>query len=169
MKFRLLERFRGSDRSVFVTRVRVSPQTRWGQIYLHIFHRGDADPDPHDHPSPFWTFPFRSYVELVMLPNGQLAENIVRAWRWHKREATYVHLIKRPLKGSFPLFTLIWRQRSDRAWGFWVPSPEPPTRWWMPSQAYFDGVRYRPTGSHTLARIEGHNSAREIGTHRTNA
>ena len=47
--------------------------TRWwfGRLRLHIFHRGDADPDPHDHPWGFWTFPLTSYVEEVI--DGDLA------------------------------------------------------------------------------------------------
>ena len=41
--------------------------TRWwiGRLRLHVFHRGDQDPDPHDHPWDFWTFPFTPYVEEV--------------------------------------------------------------------------------------------------------
>jgi hypothetical protein len=37
-----------------------------GRLRLHIFWRGDADPDPHDHPWGFWTFPLTSYVEEVI-------------------------------------------------------------------------------------------------------
>ncbi len=37
------------------------------QLRLHIFHRGDADPDCHDHPWDFWTFPLTSYVEEVVV------------------------------------------------------------------------------------------------------
>lgn len=39
-----------------------------GRLRLHIFHRPDADPDCHDHPWSFWTFPIwppRGYVEEV--------------------------------------------------------------------------------------------------------
>jgi len=38
----------------------------FGRLRLHVFHRGDADPDCHDHPWGFWTFPLRSYVEEVL-------------------------------------------------------------------------------------------------------
>ena len=41
-----------------------------GRLRLHLFHRGDQDPDCHDHPWGFWTFPFRSYVEEVAIPNN---------------------------------------------------------------------------------------------------
>lgn len=37
-----------------------------GRLRLHIFHRGDQDPDCHDHPWGFWTFPLRSYMEEVL-------------------------------------------------------------------------------------------------------
>src|SRR5690606_161477 len=37
-----------------------------GRLRLHIFHRGDQDPDCHDHPWSFWTFPFTPYVEEVL-------------------------------------------------------------------------------------------------------
>lgn len=38
----------------------------FGRLRFHLFHRGDADPDCHDHPWGFWTFPLRSYVEEVL-------------------------------------------------------------------------------------------------------
>jgi hypothetical protein len=40
-----------------------------GRLRLHIFHRPDQDPDPHDHPWDFWTFPLwplHGYVEEVV-------------------------------------------------------------------------------------------------------
>lgn len=40
----------------------------FGRLRLHIFYRGDHDPDPHDHPWSFWTFPLTPYVEEVTLP-----------------------------------------------------------------------------------------------------
>ena len=36
-----------------------------GRLRLHVFWRGDKDPDHHDHPWGFWTFPLHSYVEEV--------------------------------------------------------------------------------------------------------
>ena len=38
----------------------------FGRLRFHIFFRGDQDPDCHDHPWGFWTFPLRSYVEEVL-------------------------------------------------------------------------------------------------------
>lgn len=37
------------------------------RLRLHIFHRGDADQDLHDHPWDFWTFPLTPYVEEVAI------------------------------------------------------------------------------------------------------
>ena len=49
----------GEHATPYMTRVWI------GRLRLHIFHRGDADPDCHDHPWDFWTFPFTTYVEEV--------------------------------------------------------------------------------------------------------
>lgn len=38
-----------------------------GRLRLHVFYRGDADPDCHDHPWDFWTFPLTPYVEEVVV------------------------------------------------------------------------------------------------------
>lgn len=78
-----------------------------GRLRLHIFHRGDQDPDCHDHPWDFWTFPFTSYVEEVALPRRETIypgkpdmpprfykhRQIVRAWRWSFRPATHTHRV----------------------------------------------------------------------------
>ena len=81
-----------------------------GRLRLHIFHRGDADEDCHDHPWDFWTFPLTSYVEEVV--NGEVARRlhgagwasgfkdslvrtreIVRAFKIHHRPATHSHRV----------------------------------------------------------------------------
>lgn len=87
-----------------------------GRLRLHIFHRGDADPDPHDHPWGFWTFPFTSYIEEVAVtdPHCEICDNpetpcrcaldgvtmaismrrqIVPAFRWSYRPATHTHRV----------------------------------------------------------------------------
>lgn len=83
----------------------------FGRLRLHIFHRGDEDPDPHDHPWDFWTFPLTPYVEEVA--NPQIAEplqntrkvgsgwsdtlikhvQVVQAFRWNFRPATHTHRV----------------------------------------------------------------------------
>lgn len=104
----------GEHETPYLTRVWI------GRLRLHIFHRGDADPDPHDHPWDFWTFPLTAYVEEVA--NGDLADSarqgavrprrfgdmlflpdrsvhparhiqIVPAWRWSHRAAEHTHRV----------------------------------------------------------------------------
>lgn len=89
------------DDGPYMTRIWV------GRLRLHVFHRGDADPDCHDHPWDFWTFPLTSYVEEVACPElaGQrqsarplgdapvLTERVVRAFRLHRRPAEHTHRV----------------------------------------------------------------------------
>lgn len=78
-----------------------------GRLRLHIFHRGDQDPDCHDHPWDFWTFPFVPYIEEVLvkrretfIPGGtppearyDLVRVAVPAGRWTYRAATHTHRV----------------------------------------------------------------------------
>jgi hypothetical protein len=79
-----------------------------GRLRLHIFHRGDADPDCHDHPWDFWTFPLTSYVEEVVTYGleqrpydpytprsliGTTRHQIVRSGRVHYRPAEHTHRV----------------------------------------------------------------------------
>lgn len=80
-----------------------------GRLRLHIFHRGDADPECHDHPWDFWTFPLTSYVEQVaergLLSQGDydpwaprqigysLRQQVVRSFRLHHRPAEHCHRV----------------------------------------------------------------------------
>lgn len=119
-----------------------------GRLRLHIFHRGDADPDPHDHPWDFWTFPLTSYVEeetfrtsFYLDLNGQgdepyvVERNVVKAFRLHYRPATYCHRVLGRWTGQYferhspPLIsvptwrlgkivTIVWRGKGSRKWGF---------------------------------------------------
>lgn len=84
------------DRSPYMTRY-------WfGRLRLHIFYRGDSDPDPHDHPWGFWTFPLTSYVEEVTtaiyarpwsteIVAARARRQLVRAFRLHYRSAQHCH------------------------------------------------------------------------------
>ncbi len=74
-----------------------------GRLRLHIFHRGDLDPDPHDHPWEFWTFPLTPYVEAVTKwepgePNTMQGgfvtrRQVVQPWRWSYRPAEHCHRV----------------------------------------------------------------------------
>lgn len=85
----------------------------FGRLRLHIFHRGDQDPDCHDHPWDFWTFPLTPYVEEVAEPytvadyadehdpaelgvtprKWKKRRQIVPAWRLSFRPATHCHRV----------------------------------------------------------------------------
>lgn len=80
----------------------------FGRLRVHVFYRGDADQDPHDHPWDFWTFPLRSYVEEVTVASGYtdtvLAEYITRrqvvpAFGPVFRPATHTHRVIGPYSG----------------------------------------------------------------------
>jgi len=81
-----------------------------GRLRLHIFHRGDNDPDPHDHPWDFWTFPLTPYVEeVVTWSSSKMAlakvlgkdneggftrhRQVVPAFRLTYRPATHTHRV----------------------------------------------------------------------------
>lgn len=125
----------GADRehdTPYMTRATV------GRLRLHIFWRGDADPDPHDHPWGFWTFPLTSYVEEVFSPpvttiwhtaagevfvTAPQKHNVsVKAFRLHYRPATYTHRVLGRGRGVWkpgPVITLVWREETSRPnWGF---------------------------------------------------
>lgn len=118
----LIERIRGRDGTPYLTRVRLIPGTPWGQLVVHILHRADHDPDPHDHPWDFWTLPLRSYLEEVLDHRGLLLD-AVPAWTWSRRSAHHTHRFVGPARNSDrgkSVVTLVWRCRKRRAWGFWV-------------------------------------------------
>ncbi|MER8478408.1 hypothetical protein [Mesorhizobium sp. M1163] len=103
----------GEYETPYMTRVWI------GRLRLHIFHRGDADPDPHDHPWDFWTFPLTSYVEdftlrildsdrshdalpMVALKMGWVTKRrLVRAFRIHHRRANYLHRVLGRFSGNW--------------------------------------------------------------------
>lgn len=126
-----------AERTVYMTRVLIGPKTRWGQCYLHVFHRSDIDRDPHDHPFGFWTLPLNdSYIEEVFvherldgIPDKPQAwthprkpcfmEVTVPRLRWTYRASTHTHRVDRTASGRWPLVTLVWRGPTERSWGFW--------------------------------------------------
>lgn len=130
---------RGSD-TPYQTVVRFATNGR----RIHIFWRGDADPDCHDHPADFWTFPLVSYVEEFW-DRGQRRRRVVRAFRLHCRRAEFAHRLVGAWSGfdlgtdNRPIVTLVWWGKKRREWGFhtakgWTPwrtylglAPETPT------------------------------------------
>lgn len=82
---------KGDDGSPYMSRYWI------GRLRLHVFHRGDLDPDPHDHPWDFWTFPLTSYVEEVAVrySDGLFGKHrqVVPALRLSFRAAAYCHRV----------------------------------------------------------------------------
>jgi hypothetical protein len=144
----------------------------FGRLRFHVFHRGDADPDCHDHPWGFWTFPLRSYVEEVLEERTRTVwrreaktvqtyferrVQVVKAFRLHYRPATHKHRVLgalrgylSPASGRAPLYapignipTIVWREKPSRFWGF---TKERSGHWcWTPWTTYvFEGGKTAP-------------------------
>lgn len=130
-----VETFYGQDgehRTPYLTRVSLGRN-----FCLHIFHRGDGDPDPHDHKRAFVTFPLTSYVEEVYRhgeAEGRHELRIVRAWRPHFRGRRFIHRVigrwtggrthhtgaPDPATDDGQIVTLVWwLGRPRETWGFW--------------------------------------------------
>lgn len=118
---------RGEHESPYLIRYRV-----WG-IGLHIFYRGDADPDCHDHPFDFHTFPLTPYVEEVLTPStGAKYAQVVPALRWTFRPAEHTHRVlgrfsgldeysgyDSPQTDGRKIITIVIFHKRRREWGFW--------------------------------------------------
>lgn len=106
----------------YLTRTFLTPMTRWGCVYLHCFHRGDTDRDPHDHPFRFWTYPLnQGYTEDVFRPAEQCFTRAhVSKGKWTFRPAQHCHRVTDVDSGTFPLWTIVIRGPKVRGWGFWV-------------------------------------------------
>lgn len=120
----------------YLTRVEVTSNHS-----IHVFHRGDEDPDPHDHKRAFVTFPLTSYVEEIYLFDGFEGWSklrVVRAWRPHFRGRNFIHRLigkwsgerDRQDGGEVPttidgaIATLVWWVgRKRETWGFWIFPP----------------------------------------------
>ncbi len=100
-----------------------------GRLRLHIFHRGDDDPDCHDHPWSFWTFPLVGYSEEVREPGGMTYCRVVQAFRLHYRPAEFAHRVIGPVGRRARIVTIVWRSGRDRAWGFWRDRRGEPSCW----------------------------------------
>lgn len=128
---------RGDGQSPYLTRWTL-PSLPWGALYLHRFHRSDAD-DLHDHPWHFWILIlWRGYIEETPCPNCVRSDGR-RCWvkngcslcedRGRLRKRVWPGMIlRRPaiwrhrveLVDGKTAVTLIWRGRYVREWGFWV-------------------------------------------------
>jgi hypothetical protein len=93
--------------------------SRWApgrKLFLHCFHRGDAEAYDHDHPWPFWS--------LILW--GGYWEHTPAGKRWYgalsllRRPAAWRHRVELP-EGR-RCWTLVWTGPRSRTWGFWCPA-----------------------------------------------
>lgn len=93
------------------------------KVFLHWFHRGDAEPYSHDHPWPFWSLIlWGGYWEVTPDPLRPGAES--RRWcgplSLLRRPAEWQHRVELP-EGR-RCWTLIWCGAKVRSWGFICPA-----------------------------------------------
>lgn len=114
----------------------------WGTVRLHHILRGDADPDPHDHPWSFVSIILAgSYLEEVWTEvpptgsgrwpayanDGRWLSHWVRPLRFWPRYVPAARLHR--LRLDAPVWTLVFTGNRVRRWGFatkggWVPWKE---------------------------------------------
>ena len=118
-----------------------------GKVFLHLFHRGDAEPYNHDHPWPFWSLIlWGGYWEVTectapaevrdALQAGELVPQswedgvmILRKPVYRRKWYGPFRLLRRPAewrhRAELPegkrCWTLIWTGPKIRSWGFWCP------------------------------------------------
>lgn len=103
----------------------------WG-VYLHKFDRSDRD-HLHDHPWAFVSLILGGgYWEATPPRNWDgRPETVVRRWygpgRILRRPATWRHSVVLPAGGG-PAWTVIFRTKKSRSWGFWCPGGYVPWR-----------------------------------------
>lgn len=102
------------------------------KVFLHLFHRGDAEPYLHNHPWSFWSLIlWGGYWEwtLTGYVNPQTGERQQES-RWYgplrllRRPAAWFHRVTLP--PGRRCWTLIWTSSKKQSWGFlckqgWLP------------------------------------------------
>lgn len=86
------------------------------KLFLHCFHRGDAEDYFHDHPWPFWS--------LILAGGYHEHTPAGRRWcgplRFLRRPAEWRHRVTLP--AGRRCWTLVWTGTKTRSWGFWCPA-----------------------------------------------
>jgi hypothetical protein len=115
----------GTQDSCLLTRYFLFRSERFGNLYLHIFHRPDADRELHDHPWSFLTIPiWPGYIEQT--ERGRFRRwPLVPLWR----PAKYAHRVE-TINGGESL-SLVWVTGRKREWGFYT------AQGWMHFQEFF--------------------------------
>jgi len=82
-------------------------------ICIHNFHRGDEDPDPHDHPFSFYSAVLiGGYREFTEDGTSIVRKPLSVAYR----SATHRHRVEPLTKHCW---TICMKTKVDREWGFW--------------------------------------------------
>ena len=114
---------RGDAESPYLTRWTLL-QTRFGNLYLHQFHRSDAD-TMHDHPWPFVSLIlWRGYIEETPKGRRRKLPGMLLF-----RRAEHVHRVE--LIHDRPAVTLVFVGNRQRDWGFHLPTG------WLEWREYF--------------------------------
>lgn len=119
----------GVDRYLTRWDVRGNRNGDGDKLFVHLFHRGDAEPYNHDHPWPFWSLIlWGGYWEIT--PTG-------RKWYFPgcllRRPAEWQHHVEIP--AGRRCWTLIWTGSKIRSWGFICPG-----RGWIPWREHEENV-----------------------------
>lgn len=139
------------DRRIFLNRIR-----------YHVFHRGDEDEEPHDHPFNFVTFPLNNYVERVYDPYVDAwTERVVNRFSLHWRPAEFAHRVlglysgyihvdiestaapfvwKHGVKSGL-IRTIVFTSRQRRRWGFWSRDPNTGDPMWLHWKDFYKRAR----------------------------
>jgi hypothetical protein len=104
-------------------------------LFLHCFHRGDAELYCHDHPWPFWSLIlWGGYWEITPDPHGIYAGSlqalIVDGVEYRRQWYGPLSLLRRPAEWRHRVevpegkrcWTLVWCGPKVRSWGFWCPN-----------------------------------------------
>jgi hypothetical protein len=120
----------GPDHLPYLTRYFVFECSRF-KVYLHHFHRSDADRDLHTHPWDFTSFIlYGGYFEhLIDGIKKRKAPWIVRR---KAKERHKVELFKNPDGSEQQTWTLVIVGKKYTEWGFWVDDV------WVHHRDYFD-------------------------------
>jgi len=89
-------------------------------VFIHKFVRSDEDRALHDHPWDFIVVPvWRGYIEHSELLSYPMHRRVYPVLGSRARAATYRHRVE--LIDGKPSWSLFFRFKRIREWGFWLP------------------------------------------------
>jgi hypothetical protein len=126
------------DDALFLDRLRLV-KTPWFGVYLHLIHRPDVDPDPHDHPWFFASIVLSGSYEESLWPDA--ADRSRYVFRAHRRfrpmpvRRKAAHAIT-DVHGC--LWTLVITGPDHDDWRFWTPAGPVPWREYLSREVPLD-------------------------------